>query len=111
MAGTFTVAKPTPNPDYTVSNKRVRVRDLTAAGTYTTGGDSLLASAFGLKRIEQFIPHGPATDGTVIYDLVYIKSTSKLKLFETGTGAAGSIEKDSAESLTGITFSVTVIGV
>lgn len=112
MSATYTLTRPTPNPDYTEGPRKRRVRDVALSGTYTTGGDALLASAFGLRRIDELLVHTNATDGTLAYPCVYIYSSGKLKLFETSASAStGLDEKGSGESLTGITVRVTVIGV
>lgn len=112
MAATYTLAaRMSPSPDRKEGNRRRVVRDITLSGTYTTGGDALLPSVFGMKKIEEFIVHGSgATDGTLLYTVYYIYSSNKLQLFETGSAAAGSAEKGSGESLTGITFRATVVG-
>jgi hypothetical protein len=109
MAATYTGAK-VPGADTVFGNKRRRVRDITMSGTYTTGGDAIPASVFGLKTLDEVNIHGTPTDGTVAYPATYIYSSGKLKLFETGTAAAGSAEKGSGESLTGITFRATAYG-
>lgn len=108
MAATYTPVRVT---SYVVGNKRRRVFDVTLSGTYTTGGDALTPTALGLKVIEEFIPHGGASDGTVQYPIHYVYSSNKVKLFESG-GAAGTAaaEKGSGESLTGIVFRVSVVG-
>ena len=111
MAATYTQAKV---DAYVKGNKRVRVLDITLSGTYATGGDPLTAVALGLKKVTEFLPHGQATDGTLQYGVqpVYNAGSTQVsvKLFETGTAAAGSAEKGNTESLTGITFRVTVVG-
>lgn len=112
MAATYTLTRPTPNPDAVVSNRKKRVRDIAFSGTYTTGGDALLPSAFGLKVFDELTFHnGSVSDGTVSYPVVFIPSSNKVKLFESG-GAAGTAaaEKGSAESLTSITGRATAIG-
>src|SRR4051812_46689162 len=108
MAATYALSKVT---GYASGNKKVRVYDVTFSGTYTTGGDALTPTALGFRKVEQFIPHGGATDGTVQYPVQYVYSSGNVKLFESG-GAAGTAaaEKGSAESLTGITLRVTVVG-
>lgn len=110
MAATYTAAKLSPAVDDAWGKHKVRGRKITFAGTYTTGGDAITASLFGLSQVLYVIPLGPATDGTLAYDATYIPSSKKIKLWETGTGAAGSAEKGSAESLTSITLDVLAIG-
>ena len=108
MAATYALSKIT---GYTNGNKKVRVYDVTVSGTYTTGGDALTPAALGFRKVEEFKVHNGATDGTVQYPVDYVYSSNKVKLFESG-GAAGTAaaEKGSAESLTGVTFRVTVSG-
>jgi hypothetical protein len=112
VTATYTPAIPSPKPDQKLGNRKRVVRDITLSGTYTTGGDPLLPSVFGLKVIDELNVHcGSATDGTVQYPCSYIYSSNKLKLWESG-GAAGTAaaEKGSGESLTGIVFRATAIG-
>jgi hypothetical protein len=123
MAATYTAAKfPSsfgsgPNPDDTWGKEKVRFRTITLAGTYTTGGDALYATRdacralFGFGNLLALVPIGPATDGTLSYDVTFVRSSLKLKLWETGSAAAGSAEKGSGESLTGITLDVMAVGV
>lgn len=110
MAATYTAAKLNPSIDDVWGKSRIRGRTVTLAGTYTAGGDALTAGLFGLRVLIHVIPLGPATDGTLAYDVTYVQSSKKLKLWETGTAAAGSAEKNAAESLTGITVDVLAIG-
>lgn len=108
MAATYTLTKVA---FYVSGNKDVRVWDVALSGTYTAGGDALTPSQLGLKRLEQFIPHGGADDGTVQYPVSYSYSTNKLKLYESG-GVAGTAaaEKAAGEALTNIQFRVTAVG-
>lgn len=110
MAATYTAAKLSPAVDDTWGKYKVRGRTVTFAGTYTTGGDAVTPGLFGLTQLIAVIPLGPATDGTLAYDATYIQSSKKIKLWETGTGGAGSAEKGSGESLTSITLGVLAIG-
>jgi len=117
MAATYTaariVASPGLNLDDTWGKFKVRARTITFAGTYTTGGDAVpvtLNSNLGVKNLVAILPLGPATDGTLAYGATFIRSSGKIKLWETGSAAAGSAEKGSGESLTGITLDCLVVG-
>ena len=110
MAATYTATKLSPNPDDTVGKNKYRYRTVTFAGTYTTGGDAVTPALFGLSQLVLVEPIGTATDGTLAYDATYIQSSKKIKLWETGTGGAGSAEKGNGESLTGITLVCRAIG-
>jgi hypothetical protein len=114
MAATYTAAKFSGvgqmNVDDTWGKFKVRGRTVTLAGTYTTGGDAMTAQLFGLRVLLYLIPLAPATDGTLAYDSTFVRSSAKLKLWETGTAAAGSAEKGSGESLTGITLDCLAVG-
>lgn len=112
MAATYTTTRVTA---YTEANKKVRVWDVALSGTYTTGGDVIPTDAFGrtlgLRKVEEFIVHNGADDGTVQYPVSFSYSTLKVKLYESG-GAAGTAaaEKAAGEALTNIQFRVTVKG-
>jgi hypothetical protein len=73
-------------------NKRVRVYDLAFSGSYSTGGESVTAEDVGLKKIEQAIPHGNASEtdetGAWITNVDYQTDGASVKvvLFE-GAGA------------------------
>ena len=110
MAATYTAARLAPAVDDTWGKYKVRGRKITFAGTYVTGGDAVTPGLFGLSQILALIPLGPATDGTLAYDATYVQSSKKIKLWETGTGGAGSAEKGNGESLTSITLDVLAIG-
>lgn len=110
MAVTFTAAR-VPGANSTFGNKRRRVVDITCAGTYTTGGDTLDTRAlFGLAQVDEIVIHGLPSDGTVAYPATFLYATGKLKFWETGTGGAGSAEKGSGESLASVTFRATAYG-
>ena len=102
-------------------NKKVRVFDITFDSSYPTGGESLTASDLGFKKIEQFIPHGPAVDsdgtgGTNAAPVHYDYSTSKLQAFQQeDPGATGGDEiqlpeVESTDSLANYLVRVTVVG-
>lgn len=102
----------TPVGDGKVGNRKKLIRTITLSGTYVTGGDPLLPSAFGLRWIDDLsFQNGSVTDGTVQYPATWIQSNGKLKLWESG-GAAGTAaaEKGNGESLTGITGVATIVG-
>lgn len=115
MAATYTAARiaasPNLNLDDTWGKFKVRARTITFAGTYTTGGDALLATTVGVRAIIAVIPLAPATDGTLAYDSSWLRASGKIKLWETGSAAAGSAEKGSGESLTGITLDALIVGI
>ena len=69
---------------FTISNKKLRVYDVTFDSSYPTGGESLTAADVGLKKIEQLIVHGPATatrGGTAAVFPSYDYTNSKLQAF------------------------------
>lgn len=109
MAVTFTPARVT-GADTVVGNKRRRVRDITCSGTYTTGGDTLSPSLFGLKSFDEVNIHNTPTDGTLAYPATFVYSTGKVKFWETGSAGAGSAEKGSGESMASVVFRVTAYG-
>jgi hypothetical protein len=102
-------------------NKRVKVFDITFDSSYPTGGESLTASDLGFKKIEQFIPQGPAVDsdgtgGTHAVSVRYDYSTAKLQAFQqvdpadTGGDDIPFLEVESTDSLANYLVRVTVVG-
>ena len=86
MANTATVGTLTKVTDYTVSNKRYRVRDvqINPAGgndNYLAGGKTITAAAVGLHKIEEAVPLSSATNGTLKYDTSFDYTNSKLKVW------------------------------
>lgn len=76
---------------FTISNKKLRVYDVTFDSSYPTGGESLTAADVGLKKIEQLIVHGPATatrGGTTGVLATYDYTNSKLQAFWGNAGTA-----------------------
>lgn len=113
MAVTFTLTKASPNADYTDANKRVRVRDVALSGTYTAAGDSLTASAFGLKNIDTFEPQGLLNNGTLAFQCGYDYTNKKLKVYGTNATpgpAVGDPDLTAGTSLTGYSVRVRVVG-
>ena len=57
-----TITRPSPNPDFTVGNRRWRTRDvqITSGANYTTGGETITAASVGLRRIEAVFNYGSA---------------------------------------------------
>lgn len=61
----FSTARPTGVRGFAEANKRVRYLDLTSdTGNYRTGGTTILATTFGLKRIDFVEASGNPTSGT-----------------------------------------------
>lgn len=111
----LTITKPYAGCDYVAGNKRHRVRELEFDNSYPTGGESLAASDVNLKVIEQFIPHGPAsnddgTGGTLGVPVRYDHSTSKVQAFESAGDGDSLDEVGSTNSLADYLVRVTIIG-
>ena len=67
--------------DYSVANKRVRIRKITFDSSYPTGGESITASDVGLHKITEAIPHGAfrkTSDGSTAVFVSYDYTNSKL---------------------------------
>ena len=99
--------------DYTHGNKKVKVRDLTFSGNYATGGESLTASSFGLRVLEQVIFHGhaAAADEATANMLHYDYTGKKVVFYEGSTAGTALSEKTNAEAYpTGCKVRVTAIG-
>ena len=101
------------NADYVVSNKKVKVRDITFDASYVTGGLSLTPADVGLKVIQQAVPHGlakPATTTTAI-EVSYDYTNSKLVAYWGNAGTASVIpEVTNATSLATQVVRITFIG-
>jgi hypothetical protein len=100
---------------YSVANKRCRVLNIAFDSSYPTGGEPLTAADCGLKKIEQFIPHGVARGGTgdvAAVAVAYDHTNSKLFAYETaGTVDLALKEATSTMDLSTYTdLRVTVIG-
>lgn len=85
----LTVAK-VAGADYTVSNKRVRVRTITFDSSYLTAGESLTPADVGLRVIDEARSHGPfrVTDGTSSIDVSYDHTNKKLLAYWGNAGTA-----------------------
>lgn len=118
-----TITKPTtgtggaPNPDFTVSNKRWRTRDiqLTAGANYTTGGETITPSQVGLRStIHQVIGTGvaAAAAGTTAWVVKYDHTNSKLQAFgSNGAAPAALAEAASNTNLSTFVVRLTFVGV
>lgn len=60
-----TITKPSDVQHFVLGNKKARIFDITTdTGTYTTGGETIQASSFGLKHIDAVIVCSTSTSGT-----------------------------------------------
>ena len=93
-----TISKPTTGAagsrtDWVEGNRRYRIRNvqLTSGANYTTGGESISASAVGLKVIEHVLPMGLAlpSGGATSRSVAYIpQSDGSVKQLVHTTGSA-----------------------
>ena len=121
--GNLVVAKPTGlNPDFTVSNKRWRTRDVTFSNSYATGGDVLgttlvlAARAVGLySTIHQVIvDHAKNAAGTSLVVVRYDYAAGKLQAYRYDGASVGKAfleEVTAAVDLSLFTARLTFIGV
>jgi hypothetical protein len=99
----------------TMGNKKVRVLNIAFDSSYPTGGEPLTAADCGLKKIEQFIPHGVARGGTgdiAAVAVAYDHTNSKLFAYET-SGTVDLAFKEATSTMDLSTYTdlrVTVIG-
>lgn len=79
--------------DYTVSNKRFRVRDvqLTAGANYTTGGESITPASVGLRKIEHVLTDVGAKNaaGTSAVPVRFDYANNKLQAYRYDGATAG----------------------
>lgn len=97
----------------TWGNKKVRVYDLAFSGNYATGGESLPASKFKLKKLEQIFFHGhpAAADEATANSVHYDYTASKVVFYEGSSAGTALSEKTNAEAYpTGTKVRVTAIG-
>jgi hypothetical protein len=107
MAVTITITKPTGVQDTTFGNKKIKVRDITFnTGTYVTGGNTILASDVGLKRID-FVSVGTmgmtgGTSGATInwIGITYAAGGTSITVQQYESAATGlpGLEKTSSEA-------------
>jgi hypothetical protein len=120
MAVTITITKPAGVQDTTFGNKKIKVRDVTFnTGTYVTGGNTILASDFGLKRID-FCSFGTqgmtgGTSGATVnwIGVTYAAAGTSITVQQYESAATGlpGLEKTSAEAtVANATFRVMVVG-
>lgn len=99
-------------------NKRVRVHNLVFSSTYATGGETVTATALGLKVIDQVIPHGNlatstdlATANPVGFRTAASGASVVVTQYEGSAAGTALSEKTNSEAYaTGSNISVTVIG-
>ena len=108
---TFTIAEVAPLPGQFPSGGigKERIVTITVSGNYTTGGDSLAASAFGLQTILFFQGEvNEITSSTAVIPR-YDYTNSKLKFYEGGGAGAVLPEKGNAEAVDG-SFRARIVG-
>lgn len=79
------------NGSFTVGNKKVRTYDVTFDSSYATGGESLVASDVGLRKIIAVTGDGTFTateGGTTGVQVAYDYTNSKLQAFWGNAGTA-----------------------
>lgn len=96
-----TVTRPTPNPDFTVSNRRFRTRDvqITSGANYTTGGESITPASVGLRVIQQVVTDGAKNAaGTSYLPVRYDYSANKIQAYRYDGSQAGKASLEEAAS-------------
>jgi hypothetical protein len=99
-----------------VGAKKQKVFDLTSdTANYTTGGDTLAASRFGLTKLDFISPTGPATGGTSGATINWIGITyntqntvATVQQYESAATGLPGLEKTSAEAVVA-NFNVRVL--
>lgn len=115
------IAKPTGvsvQADTVWGNKKVVVRTLTFSGNYATGGETINASSFGLKAIEQIFLNGnlalstdKATANPVGITIASNGTSVVVTQYEGSAAGTALSEKTNAEAYaTGSNIRVTVVG-
>lgn len=116
MAVTFAVAAVAPlaKAPQAAGQLRSGIFDVTATGTYTDGGDSLTAGAFGLQKIVYFraeLNQTVTTAGSAAgFMPVYDYTNSKLKFFK-ANGTTNILEASGATVTSATAFKAHVVGI
>lgn len=106
-AAVITVTKPSDvKGQWVVGNRKFEVRDITAdTGTYSTGGFSLTAAQFGLKKFDFVLAGSAATNGTAgatanPVGITYATGGTSItvQVYESGASGAAAGEKTDAEA-------------
>lgn len=109
-----TAARITGVQDTVETNKRQRTRRLTFTGNYGTGGETIAASLFGLKRIERIHFHGAVAMASALSTgcpISYDAANRKLVFFEGSSAGTALSEKTNSEAYpTGCFIDATAIG-
>jgi len=107
-------AKITGAQDTVWGNKKVRPRRLTFSGNYATGGETIAASNFGLKKVEQIIFHGAVAMASALSTgcpVSWDQANGKLVFFEGSAAGTALSEKTNSEAFpTGCFIDVTAVG-
>lgn len=110
MAATYAFTAD-PRGDQRVGRQRQVSGTLTANGTYTTGGDAVAASLFGMSVVESFQFDSAFTNGTEAMVSQYHPSSGKLQHFWTGGAVSSELDEiTSSDTITGFSARVTVRG-
>lgn len=101
--------------DQRVGRQRVKTGVLTATGTYTTGGDAIAASLFGLSALDSLQINSATTGNTGQVEALvsrYNATTGELQHYWTG-GAIGSEldEITAADDIGNFSLHVTARGI
>lgn len=102
--------------DFTVSNKRFRVRDIqvTSGANYVAGGESVTPSQVNLRKIEAAIPLGPSVNSTPLaFTTQYNHATNKLVAYGTNAtpgAAVGDPQVTAGTDLSGYSVRYLFIG-
>lgn len=114
-----TVTKTSGTQHTVIGNKKLRFFDITTdTGNYVTGGSSLTASQFGLKKIDAITACSASTSGTagatslaVGFTRASTGASVTVQYYESAATGLIMLEKTGAEAMpSNQTVSVTVIG-
>lgn len=110
MAATYAFTEDTGGRQV-VGRQRQVSGTLTATGTYTTSGDAVAPSLFGLSVIDSFQVDSAFTNGTEAMVSRYIPSSGKLMHFWGGGAVSSELDEiTSADTITSFALHVTVRG-
>jgi hypothetical protein len=107
----LTVAAVANVKDTVWGNKRIKTRQVTFDSTYPTGGESLVASDFGLKTIDTVLVAGPArkSDGSNAVIASFDHTNKTLMAFWSAASGAAPGQVSNNTDLS--TYSVRVVAI
>lgn len=109
----LTIAPETGVKDFSLGNRRAKVRRVTFDSSYATGGETLVPKDFGFTQIDAVIVTGPArkSDGTNAVIASYDHANQKMMAYWSAASGAAPGQVTAATDLSTYSVRVLAIGV